>query len=119
LISRAVDQRQWRQGVSKGGGLGDGSARQARSVMGRSVSLHHKTNLHQVEVKPFVSNEKSISANGSQSLQLKIQMNARKKDFPYQLDRRHPGTDMVNPLKLFPDRHRFGNRPAGVFPRSV
>jgi hypothetical protein len=77
LISRAVDQRQWRQSVSKGGGLGDGSARQARSAdrHGRSVSLHHKTNqtnLHQVKVKPFVSNEKSISANGSQSLQLKI-----------------------------------------------
>ncbi|MGP0010013.1 MAG: hypothetical protein ACLPIG_15105 [Methylocella sp.] len=49
--------------------------REAPIVMGRSVSLHHKTNqtnLHQVKVKPFVSNEKSISANGSQSLQLKI-----------------------------------------------
>jgi hypothetical protein len=35
-------------------------------VMGRSVSLHHKTKLHHVKVKPLDSNENSISADGSQ-----------------------------------------------------
>ena len=34
-------------------------------VMGRSVSLHHKTKLHHVKVKPLNSNENSISADGS------------------------------------------------------
>ena len=35
-------------------------------VMGRSVSLHHKTKLHHVNVKPFESNENSTSADSSQ-----------------------------------------------------
>jgi hypothetical protein len=35
-------------------------------VVGRSVSLHHKTKLHHVKVKPLDSNENSISADGSQ-----------------------------------------------------
>ena len=35
-------------------------------VMGRSVSLHHKTKLHHVKFKPLDSNENSISADGSQ-----------------------------------------------------
>ena len=39
---------------------------QAPIVMGRSVSLHHKTKLHHVKVKPLDSNENSISADGSQ-----------------------------------------------------
>ena len=39
---------------------------QAPIVMGRSVSLHHKTKLHHVNVKPFESNENSTSADSSQ-----------------------------------------------------
>jgi hypothetical protein len=39
---------------------------EAPIVMGRSVSLHHKTKLHHVKVKPLDSNENSISADGSQ-----------------------------------------------------
>ena len=39
---------------------------QAPIVMGRSVSLHHKTKLHHVKVKPLDSNENSPSADGSQ-----------------------------------------------------
>lgn len=39
---------------------------QAPIVMGRSVSLHHKTKLHHVRVKPLDSNENSTSADGSQ-----------------------------------------------------
>lgn len=39
---------------------------EAPIVMGRSVSLHHKTKLHHMRVKPFDSNENSTSANGSQ-----------------------------------------------------
>jgi hypothetical protein len=39
---------------------------QAPIVMGRSVSLHHKTKLHHVKVKSLDSNENSISADGSQ-----------------------------------------------------
>jgi hypothetical protein len=39
---------------------------EAPIVMGRSVSLHHKTKLHHVKVKPFDSNENSISADGPQ-----------------------------------------------------
>jgi hypothetical protein len=39
---------------------------QAPIVMGRSVSLHHKTKLHHVKVEPLDSNENSISADGSQ-----------------------------------------------------
>jgi len=39
---------------------------EAPIVMGRSVSLHHKTKLHHVKVKPLDSNESSISADGSQ-----------------------------------------------------
>jgi hypothetical protein len=39
---------------------------QAPIVMGRSVSLHHKTKLHHVKVKPLDSNENSTSADGSQ-----------------------------------------------------
>jgi hypothetical protein len=41
-------------------------AQEAPVVMGRSVSLHPKTKLHHVKVKPFDSNENSISADGSQ-----------------------------------------------------
>ena len=39
---------------------------EAPIVMGRSVSLHHKTKLHHVRVKPLDSNENSTSADGSQ-----------------------------------------------------
>ena len=39
---------------------------QAPIVMGRSVSLHHKTKLHHVKVKPLDSNENLTSADGSQ-----------------------------------------------------
>ena len=39
---------------------------EAPIVMGRSVSLHHKTKLHHVKVKPLDSNENSPSADGSQ-----------------------------------------------------
>jgi hypothetical protein len=39
---------------------------QAPIVMGRSVSLHHKTKLHHVKLKPLGSNENSTSADGSQ-----------------------------------------------------
>ena len=39
---------------------------EAPIVMGRSVSLRHKTKLHHVKVKPLDSNENSISADGSQ-----------------------------------------------------
>ena len=39
---------------------------EAPIVMGRSVSLHHKTKLHHVKVKPLDSNENSTSADGSQ-----------------------------------------------------
>ena len=39
---------------------------EAPIVMGRSVSLHHKTKLHHVRVKPLNSNENSTSADGSQ-----------------------------------------------------
>jgi hypothetical protein len=39
---------------------------QAPIVMGRSVSLHHKTKLHHVKVKPPDSNENLTSADGSQ-----------------------------------------------------
>jgi hypothetical protein len=39
---------------------------QAPIVMGRSVSLHYKTKLHHVNVKPFESNENSTSADSSQ-----------------------------------------------------
>ena len=35
-------------------------------VMGRSVSLHHKTKLHHVKVKPLDSDENLTSADGSQ-----------------------------------------------------
>jgi hypothetical protein len=35
-------------------------------VVGRSVSLHHKTKLHHVNVKPLESNENSTSADSSQ-----------------------------------------------------
>jgi hypothetical protein len=35
-------------------------------VVGRSVSLHHKTKLHHVKVKPLESNENSTSADSSQ-----------------------------------------------------
>jgi hypothetical protein len=38
---------------------------EAPIVVGRSVSLHHKTKLHHVKVK-LDSNENSISADGSQ-----------------------------------------------------
>ena len=39
---------------------------QASIVVGRSVSLHHKTKLHHVKFKALDSNENSISADGSQ-----------------------------------------------------
>ncbi len=39
---------------------------EAPIVMGRSVSIHHKTKLHHVKVRPLDSNENSISADGSQ-----------------------------------------------------
>ena len=39
---------------------------QAPIVMGRSVSLHHKTRLHHVKIKPVDSNENLTSADGSQ-----------------------------------------------------
>jgi hypothetical protein len=39
---------------------------EAPIVVGRSVSLHHKTKLHHVKIKPRDSNENSISADGSQ-----------------------------------------------------
>jgi hypothetical protein len=39
---------------------------QAPIVMGRSVSLHHKTKLHHVKIKPVDSNENLTSADGSQ-----------------------------------------------------
>ena len=39
---------------------------EAAIVMGRSVSLHHKTKLHHVKVKPPDSNENLTSADGSQ-----------------------------------------------------
>ena len=39
---------------------------EAPIVVGRSVSLHHKTKLHHVKVKSLDSNENSISADGSQ-----------------------------------------------------
>jgi hypothetical protein len=39
---------------------------QAPIVMGRSVSLHHKTKLHHVKIKALDSNENSTSADGSQ-----------------------------------------------------
>ena len=35
-------------------------------VMGRSVSLHHKSKLHHVKVKPLDSDENLTSADGSQ-----------------------------------------------------
>ena len=38
---------------------------QAPIVMGRSVSLHHKTKLHHVKAKPLDSNEISTSGDGS------------------------------------------------------
>ena len=38
---------------------------QAPIVVGRSVSLHHKTKLHHVKVEPLDSNENVISADGS------------------------------------------------------
>ena len=45
---------------------------QAPIVMGRSVSFHHKTKLHHVKFKPLDSNENSISADGSQYIQLEM-----------------------------------------------
>ena len=39
---------------------------EAPIIMGRSVSLHHKTKLHHVKVKPLDSNENLTSADGSQ-----------------------------------------------------
>jgi hypothetical protein len=39
---------------------------QAPIVMGRSVSLHHKSKLHHVKMKPPDSNENLASADGSQ-----------------------------------------------------
>ena len=39
---------------------------EAPIVMARSVSLHHKTKLHHVKVKPLDSNENSPSADGLQ-----------------------------------------------------
>jgi hypothetical protein len=39
---------------------------QAPIVMGRSVSLHHKTRLHHVKIEPVDSNENLTSADGSQ-----------------------------------------------------
>ena len=39
---------------------------EAPIVMGRSVSLHHKTKLHHVKDKPLDSNENLTSADGSQ-----------------------------------------------------
>jgi hypothetical protein len=39
---------------------------EAPIVMGRSVSLHHKTKLHHVKVEPLDSNENLTSADGSQ-----------------------------------------------------
>jgi hypothetical protein len=39
---------------------------EAPIVMGRSVSLHHKTKLHHVKVKPLDSNENLASADGPQ-----------------------------------------------------
>jgi hypothetical protein len=35
-------------------------------VMGRSVSLHHKTKLHHVKMKPLDSNDNLTSADSSQ-----------------------------------------------------
>jgi hypothetical protein len=40
--------------------------REAPIVVGRSVSLHHKTKLHHVKDKPLDSNENLTSADGSQ-----------------------------------------------------
>jgi hypothetical protein len=37
-----------------------------------SVSVHHKTKLHHVKIKPLDSNGNSISADGSQYVQLKM-----------------------------------------------
>jgi hypothetical protein len=39
---------------------------QAPIVMGRSVSLHHKSKLHHVKMKPPDSNENLASADGPQ-----------------------------------------------------
>jgi hypothetical protein len=39
---------------------------EAPIVMGRSVSLHHKSKLHHVKMKPPDSNENLTSADGSQ-----------------------------------------------------
>jgi hypothetical protein len=39
---------------------------QAPIVMGRSVSVHHKSKLHHVKMKPPDSNENLTSADGSQ-----------------------------------------------------
>jgi hypothetical protein len=39
---------------------------EAPIVVGRSVSVHHKTKLHHVKDKPLDSNEKLTSADGSQ-----------------------------------------------------
>jgi hypothetical protein len=52
----------------EGGGLGEVHhvGPQAPIVMGRSVSLHHKSKLHHVKVKPPDSNENLASADGSQ-----------------------------------------------------
>jgi hypothetical protein len=41
-------------------------APEAPIVVGRSVSLHHKTKLHHVKVKPLESNENTADADGSQ-----------------------------------------------------
>jgi hypothetical protein len=41
-------------------------APEAPIVVGRSVSLHHKTKLHHVKVKPIESNENTADADGSQ-----------------------------------------------------
>src|SRR6202048_4094080 len=45
---------------------------EAPIVVGRSVSLHHKTKLHHVKVKPLDSNENLTSADGSQLIQLEM-----------------------------------------------
>jgi hypothetical protein len=39
---------------------------EAPIVVGRSVSVHHKTKLHHVKDKPLDSNENLASADGSQ-----------------------------------------------------
>jgi hypothetical protein len=46
---------------------------QSPIVMGRSVSLHHKSKLHHVKkMKPPDSNENLTSADGSQQIQPKM-----------------------------------------------